>query len=179
MDLKYPTVSPHLVDLDMNIMASQQGSSTDSKSDEKISTEGEAKCGVILNPRCLIKNKLIKSPGGSNTKVITPPTAITPLVFASIADSTAGLSEPKKTLFAAWHAKAAATGGTLLVQQRWQIPESEDQSLSLPVTGQRLIKDQTAFSVPRYCKGLLKVPESEGGYKCDLDMKVFYCFPAK
>ncbi len=172
MDLKYPTMPPHLVDFDLNPPKAPLTNPVIKPIERN--TEPAARPGVRLNAKCLIKNKLIKSPG-YNPRVVTPPTAITPLVFASIADSTAGLSEPKKALFAAWHAKAAASGGTLIVQQRWKTPETTQPSSPQPsqtIAAKQLVKDSAAFSVPRYCKGLLKVPEGEGGYRCDLDMKV-------
>lgn len=128
--------------------------------------------------RSLIKTKGVKSSNAvssSSSKVVAPPNKLSPLVFASIADSTACLSESKKTLFAAWHAKAAASGGTLLVQQRWKVQESDQQSAQQQQQAEALtqapVKDQVLFSVPRYCKSITKESEGERVY-LESDMKV-------
>uniref|UniRef100_A0A5K3FPI9 SET domain-containing protein n=1 Tax=Mesocestoides corti TaxID=53468 RepID=A0A5K3FPI9_MESCO len=173
MDLNIPSLTSRESDLDVNLVTSNETSKHPRDGDSETRTETmtenmEARPETYPHSKCLIKTRGLK-PSTLCPKVVTSPTKITPLVFASVADSTAGLSEPKKALFAAWHAKAAASGGTLLVQQRWKAPEAGQQEVA---TQRQFVKDQSAFSVPRYCKGLIKASDGEGEYRCDLDMKV-------
>lgn len=99
-------------------------------------------------------------------------------------DPSAGLSDSKKALFAAWHAKAAASGGTLLVQHNWKNPDAQQQSQQKSSTESEannvtmeqqnfFAKDQIVLNVPRYCRSLGKESEGERVY-LESDMKV--CF---
>ncbi|VDM33395.1 unnamed protein product [Hydatigera taeniaeformis] len=132
--------------------------------------------------RSLIKTKGVKSSNASSStssKLASSQNKSAPLDIASLDESTAGLSESKKALFAAWHAKAAASGGTLLVQQRWKVQESDQQSAQQQQQQQQQVetltqaagKDQVLFSVPRYCKSVTKESEGERVY-IESDMKV-------
>ncbi|EUB62478.1 Histone-lysine N-methyltransferase MLL5 [Echinococcus granulosus] len=185
-----PAMAPHLMDvnfipkpsvLTIPIEISKQPAESKSTSGTAAVIEADENGQDSSLSRSLIKTKGVKSPNAvsssSSSKIVTPPTKVTPLVFASIAESTAGLSESKKALFAAWHAKAAASGGTLLVQQRWKVqegdqqPPQQQQQQQADTLTQAPVKDQVLFSVPRYCKSVVKESEGERVY-LESDMKI-------
>ena len=196
-----PAMAPHLMDINYSTRKTPSVitlpveitklSESESNSSSVTVPEASGSTQDSSQVKSLIKNtKGVKLPNAAvaiaaaasctspPSKIVIPPTKVTPLAFASIADATAGLSDSKKTLFAAWHAKAAATGGTLLVQQRWKAREDEDpqstsqqsQQVDTLVQGDSS-KDQVHISVPRYCRNISKEPEGEKVY-LESDMKV-------
>ncbi|KAL5110982.1 Inactive histone-lysine N-methyltransferase 2E [Taenia crassiceps] len=184
-----PTMAPHLMDVNFThkppvltipLEIAKPTAEPKSASGATAVVDVDENGQDSFQSRSLIKTKGVKTSSAissSSSKVVSPPTKVTPLVFASIAESTAGLSESKKTLFAAWHAKAAASGGTLLVQQRWKVQESDQQSAQQQHQQQAEtltpapVKDQVLFSVPRYCKSVTKESEGERVY-LESDMKI-------
>lgn len=157
-----PTMAPHLMDLPLAKVSNLTTSSVTQSSP----TVSRVELGNLKNAAVSTSAKTLSPPikEGTTTSVPLRPNKAMPKVFPpvskpshppitfDIAEATAGLSEPKKTLFGAWHAKAAASGGTLVVQQRW--------------------KDQEPPAVLRYNKVPPKMVE-DMELRYDPEMKIF------
>ncbi|VDK75354.1 unnamed protein product [Dibothriocephalus latus] len=155
-------MAPHLMDLPLAKVSSITTSSVTQSSP----TVSRVELGNSKNTAISTSTKIPSPPpkeasttsapsrhNKTTPKVFPPVSKLShpPIIF-DLADATAGLSEPKKTLFGAWHAKAAATGGTLVVQQRW--------------------KDQEPPAVLRYNKVPPKMVE-DMELRYDPEMKIF------
>ncbi|KAL7064313.1 hypothetical protein AAHC03_05366 [Spirometra sp. Aus1] len=154
-----PAMAPHLMDLPLAKLSNLTTASVTQSSPTVSRVDlGKLKSTVVSTsaktpPKEGTTPSVSLRPNKATPKVFPPVTkpSHSPITF-DIADATAGLSEPKKTLFGAWHAKAAASGGTLVVQQRW--------------------KDQEPPAVLRYNKVPPKMVE-DMELRYDPEMKIF------
>lgn len=186
MDVNFPPRKPKIIALPFDITRNRPDNNSAAIGDENLQLSSAS---IASQAKFLIKTKGVKTPVINTT---SPSASMTykesslsdkssHFFFPSASDPTAGLSDSKKTLFAAWHAKAAATGGTLLVQQRWKVPDSPSHTTSQPQqkssaetetnSEQDLAKDQIMLNVPRYCRDVGKDSEGERVY-LESDMKV-------
>ncbi|KAM7538021.1 hypothetical protein Aperf_G00000074138 [Anoplocephala perfoliata] len=177
MDVNFPPRKPKVITLPFDIARESAGNNPGTIGDENIQVSSAS---TASQAKFLIKTKGVKTSAITTTSASTSLSDMTShLSFSSNSDPTAGLSDSKKTLFAAWHAKAAATGGTLLVQQRWKVPDSPSQTTSQSQKNpteaetsseQDLTKEQIMLNVPRYCRDIGKESEGERVY-LESDMK--------
>nr|CDS27382.2 ran binding protein 9 [Hymenolepis microstoma]CDS35064.2 ran binding protein 9 [Hymenolepis microstoma] len=191
-----PVMAPHLMDdypsrshilpLPVSIVKETIVDAAANNSNVTIETSTQLLSSSTSNQaKFLIKTKEVKSP---TITVTSPSTSLTnsrsdrPVQFdVPSIDPSAGLSDSKKALFAAWHAKAAASGGTLLVQHNWKNSETQQQSqkksstetetINSTTEKQNSVKDQIVLNVPRYCRSLGKESEGERVY-LESDMKI-------
>uniref|UniRef100_A0A0R3T0S3 SET domain-containing protein n=1 Tax=Rodentolepis nana TaxID=102285 RepID=A0A0R3T0S3_RODNA len=191
-----PVMAPHLMDdypsrsnnLPLPIPVVKEAITDAVANNSNVSTDTGAQLlssSTSNQAKFLIKTKEVKSP---TITVTSPSTSLTnnrsdrPTQFdVPSVDPSAGLSDSKKALFAAWHAKAAASGGTLLVQHNWKNSDTQQQSQkksSSETEGnngitekQNSVKDQIVLNVPRYCRSLGKESEGERVF-LESDMKI-------